>query len=124
MTKLLDSGACTFFEWPTFLGEIPPTVEAQYACLHAWITGKKKKEQAERSASWRAYVKEAWERSPKKIYKWIRGNDSVWDLAILHDNGYALSPDQTAQAELSVHGARSGNRAMLVFRVNFSPKNN
>eukprot|EP00971_Amphidinium_carterae_P252585 5014677-Amphidinium_carterae.1 len=104
--KLLDTGACTFFEWPAFLGEIPPTVEAQYACLDAWITGKKKKEQAERSASWRAYVKEAWERSPKKIYKRIRGNASVWDLAILHYNGYALSPDQTAQAELNAWSTR------------------
>eukprot|EP00971_Amphidinium_carterae_P117001 2317112-Amphidinium_carterae.1 len=85
---------------PPFLGEIPPTVEAQYAALDAWLTGKKKKEQAERSASWRAYVKEAWERSPKKIYKWIRGNASVWDLAILNDDGYALSPDQIAQAVL------------------------
>eukprot|EP00971_Amphidinium_carterae_P183418 3640459-Amphidinium_carterae.3 len=51
---------------------------------------------------WKAYVKDTWERSPKKIYKWIRGNASVWDLAILHDNGYALSSDdQTAQAELA-----------------------
>eukprot|EP00971_Amphidinium_carterae_P349340 6490968-Amphidinium_carterae.4 len=57
--KLIDTGACTFLEWPTFLGEIPPTVEAQYAALDVWITGKKKKEQAERSASLRAYVKEA-----------------------------------------------------------------
>eukprot|EP00971_Amphidinium_carterae_P166347 3296784-Amphidinium_carterae.2 len=24
--KLLDTGACTFFEWPNFLGEIPPIV--------------------------------------------------------------------------------------------------
>eukprot|EP00971_Amphidinium_carterae_P331753 6465521-Amphidinium_carterae.2 len=60
--KLLDTGACTFFERPNCLGETP-TVEAQYACLDAWITGKKtKKQQAERIASWRAYVKDAWER--------------------------------------------------------------
>eukprot|EP00971_Amphidinium_carterae_P244385 4852653-Amphidinium_carterae.1 len=38
--------------------------------------------------------------SPKKIYKWIRGTAAVWDLAILSDNGYAVSPDQAAQAEL------------------------
>eukprot|EP00971_Amphidinium_carterae_P059734 1181704-Amphidinium_carterae.3 len=79
--KLLDTEACTFFEWPSFLGEIPPTVEAHMR-------------------RGRAYVKDVWARSPKKIYKWIRGNASVWDLAILHENGYALSPDQTAQAEL------------------------
>eukprot|EP00971_Amphidinium_carterae_P235124 4665830-Amphidinium_carterae.2 len=36
-----------------------------------------------------------------KIYKWIRGTAAVWDLAILSDEGYALSPDQAAQAELS-----------------------
>eukprot|EP00971_Amphidinium_carterae_P045753 900316-Amphidinium_carterae.2 len=94
--KLLDIGACTFFEWPTFLGKIPPILEAQYTALDTWLTGKKKKEQAERSASWR----EAWERSPKKSYKWIRGNASVWDLAILNEDGYSLTPDQTAQAEL------------------------
>eukprot|EP00971_Amphidinium_carterae_P348908 6490738-Amphidinium_carterae.1 len=29
----------------------------------------------------------------------MRGTAAVWDLAILHKNGYALSPDQTAQAE-------------------------
>eukprot|EP00971_Amphidinium_carterae_P084696 1676320-Amphidinium_carterae.2 len=47
-----------------------------------------------------AYVKDMWDRSPKKIYKWIRGAAAVWDLAILHENGYALSPDQAAQSEL------------------------
>eukprot|EP00971_Amphidinium_carterae_P311084 6182141-Amphidinium_carterae.1 len=98
--KLLDPGACTFFEWPQFLGEIPPTPEAQLTCLDAWITGRKKRIQAERTASWKAYVKETWETSPKKIYKWIRGTAVVWDLAILSGNGFALSPDQAAQAEL------------------------
>eukprot|EP00971_Amphidinium_carterae_P251491 4992103-Amphidinium_carterae.1 len=58
--KLLDTGACTFFEWPQFLGVIPPTAEAQLTCLDAWITGRKKRLQAERTASWRAYVKEMW----------------------------------------------------------------
>eukprot|EP00971_Amphidinium_carterae_P242483 4814867-Amphidinium_carterae.2 len=38
--------------------------------------------------------------SPKKIYKWIRGTAAVWDLAILSEDGYALSPDHAAQAEL------------------------
>eukprot|EP00971_Amphidinium_carterae_P280903 5576867-Amphidinium_carterae.2 len=80
--KLLDTGACAFFKWPPFLGEIPPMVEAQYAALNAWLTGKKKKEQAERSASWRAV------------------NASVWDLAILNEDDDALTPDQIAQAEL------------------------
>eukprot|EP00971_Amphidinium_carterae_P006107 120334-Amphidinium_carterae.1 len=42
-----------------------------------------------------------WATSPKKIYKWIRGTAAVWDLAILSENGYALSPDQVAQAELA-----------------------
>eukprot|EP00971_Amphidinium_carterae_P108342 2145139-Amphidinium_carterae.2 len=41
-----------------------------------------------------------WATSPKKIYKWIRGTAAVWDLATLSENGYALSPDQAAQAEL------------------------
>eukprot|EP00971_Amphidinium_carterae_P139214 2758690-Amphidinium_carterae.1 len=41
-----------------------------------------------------------WANSPKKIYKWIRGTAAVWDLAILSDDGYALSPDQAAKAEL------------------------
>eukprot|EP00971_Amphidinium_carterae_P340335 6478620-Amphidinium_carterae.1 len=41
-----------------------------------------------------------WDTSPKKIYKWIRGTAAVWDLAILSDAGYALSPDQAKQAEL------------------------
>eukprot|EP00971_Amphidinium_carterae_P221807 4403169-Amphidinium_carterae.2 len=74
--KLLDTGACTFFEWPQFLGEIPPICEAQLTSLEAWITGRKKRIQAERSASWKAYVEEMWETSPKKIYKWIRGTAS------------------------------------------------
>eukprot|EP00971_Amphidinium_carterae_P270360 5364571-Amphidinium_carterae.5 len=52
--KLLDTRPCTCFAWPTFLGEIPPTVEAQCTCLD----GKKKKQQSERSASWKAYVKD------------------------------------------------------------------
>eukprot|EP00971_Amphidinium_carterae_P029749 585473-Amphidinium_carterae.1 len=51
-------------------------------------------------ASWRAYVKEMWNTSPMKIYKWIRGTAAVWDIAILSDDGFALSPDQAAQAEL------------------------
>eukprot|EP00971_Amphidinium_carterae_P056474 1115905-Amphidinium_carterae.1 len=51
-------------------------------------------------ASWRAYVKEMWNTSPKKIYKWIRSTAAVWDLAILSDEGFALNPDQAAQAEL------------------------
>eukprot|EP00971_Amphidinium_carterae_P216113 4289811-Amphidinium_carterae.1 len=34
--KLLDTGACTFFEWPAFLGMIPPTAEAQLTALDAW----------------------------------------------------------------------------------------
>eukprot|EP00971_Amphidinium_carterae_P155145 3076594-Amphidinium_carterae.3 len=63
-TKLLDTGACTFFEWPQFLGAIPPTPEAQLTCRDAWITGRKKKIKAERTASWKAYVKEMWETSP------------------------------------------------------------
>eukprot|EP00971_Amphidinium_carterae_P201622 4000880-Amphidinium_carterae.2 len=66
----------------------------------SWITGRKRKIQAERTASWKAYVKEMWETSPKKIYKWIRGTAAVWDIAILHENGFALTPDQAAQAEL------------------------
>eukprot|EP00971_Amphidinium_carterae_P141436 2802561-Amphidinium_carterae.1 len=98
--KLLDTGACTFFEWPPFLGEIPPTAEAQLTRLDAWVTGRRKRIQAERTASWRAYVKEMWATSPKKIYKWIRGTAAVWDLAILSADGYALSPDQAAGAEL------------------------
>eukprot|EP00971_Amphidinium_carterae_P082354 1628259-Amphidinium_carterae.3 len=52
------------------------------------------------TARWKAYVKDTWERSPKKIYKWIRGTAAVWDLAILHENGYALSSDQAAQSDL------------------------
>eukprot|EP00971_Amphidinium_carterae_P049501 975412-Amphidinium_carterae.1 len=60
--KLLDNGACTCLEWPNFLGEIPPTVEAQRACRDAWLIGKKKKQQTERAASWRTYVKETWGR--------------------------------------------------------------
>eukprot|EP00971_Amphidinium_carterae_P350462 6491558-Amphidinium_carterae.2 len=69
-------------------------------CLDAWITGRMKRIQAERPASWRAYLKEMWATSPKKIYKWIRGTAAVWDLAILSENGFALSPHQAAQAEL------------------------
>eukprot|EP00971_Amphidinium_carterae_P336800 6473348-Amphidinium_carterae.2 len=45
---------------------IPPMVEAQYAALDAWLTGKKKKEQAERSASWRAHVKRPGNAAPKR----------------------------------------------------------
>eukprot|EP00971_Amphidinium_carterae_P230548 4575387-Amphidinium_carterae.1 len=41
-----------------------------------------------------------WATSPKKIYKWIRGTAAVWDIAILSEDGFALSPDQAAQAEL------------------------
>eukprot|EP00971_Amphidinium_carterae_P135204 2679745-Amphidinium_carterae.1 len=41
-----------------------------------------------------------WTTSPKKIYKWIRGTAAVWDLAILSEDGFALNPDQAAQAEL------------------------
>eukprot|EP00971_Amphidinium_carterae_P108243 2143401-Amphidinium_carterae.1 len=41
-----------------------------------------------------------WTTSPKKIYKWIRGSAAVWDIAILSDEGYALTPDQAGQAEL------------------------
>eukprot|EP00971_Amphidinium_carterae_P224567 4454834-Amphidinium_carterae.1 len=41
-----------------------------------------------------------WDTSPKKIYKWIRGTAAVWDLAILSNDGFALNPDQAAQAEL------------------------
>eukprot|EP00971_Amphidinium_carterae_P299768 5955908-Amphidinium_carterae.2 len=70
--KLLDTGACTFFEWPQFLGVLPPTLEAQYNFLDAWLTGSKKKIQAERTASWKAYVKDMWERSPR-----IRGTAAV-----------------------------------------------
>eukprot|EP00971_Amphidinium_carterae_P003700 73580-Amphidinium_carterae.1 len=98
--KLLDTGSCTFFEWPHFLGEHPPTAEAQLTSLDAWVTGRKKRLQAERAASWRSYVKEMWDTSPKRIYKWIRGTAAVWDLAILSEEGYALSPDQATQAEL------------------------
>eukprot|EP00971_Amphidinium_carterae_P033145 652553-Amphidinium_carterae.1 len=98
--KLLDTGACTFFEWPQFLGAHPPTAEAQLTSLDAWVTGRKKRLQAERTASWRTYVKEMWDTSPKKIFKWIRGTAAVWDLAILSEEGYALSPDQATQAEL------------------------
>eukprot|EP00971_Amphidinium_carterae_P167768 3324131-Amphidinium_carterae.1 len=50
-----------------------PTAEAQLTRLDAWVTGRKKRIQAERTASWRAYVKEMWATGPKKIYKWIRG---------------------------------------------------
>eukprot|EP00971_Amphidinium_carterae_P300159 5963890-Amphidinium_carterae.1 len=99
--KLLDTGACTFFEWPAFRGEIPPTAEAQLTRLDAWVTSRKKELQAERTASWRAYVKEMWATRPMKIYKWIRGTAAVWDLAILSDTGFALTPDQAAQAELA-----------------------
>eukprot|EP00971_Amphidinium_carterae_P151639 3005891-Amphidinium_carterae.6 len=95
-----EEAVATAQQQDTFLGELPPTLEAQYNFLDAWLTGRKKKIQAERSASWKAYVKDMWERSPKKIYKWIRGTASVWDLSILHENGYALGPDQTAQSEL------------------------
>eukprot|EP00971_Amphidinium_carterae_P264597 5248819-Amphidinium_carterae.1 len=56
--KLLDTGACTFFEWPQFLGEHPPTAEAQLTRLDAWVTDRKKRQQSERAAGWRAYVKE------------------------------------------------------------------
>eukprot|EP00971_Amphidinium_carterae_P107661 2131812-Amphidinium_carterae.1 len=70
--KLLDTGACTFFEWPAFLGTIPPTAEAQL--IDEWLSSRKKRLQAERTASWRAYVKDMWATSPKKIYKWIRGS--------------------------------------------------
>eukprot|EP00971_Amphidinium_carterae_P008746 171952-Amphidinium_carterae.1 len=98
--KLLDTGACTFFEWPSFLGTIPPTAEAQLTALDDWVSCRKKRLQAERTASWRTYVKEMWTTSPKKIYKWIRGTAAVWDIAILSDEGYALTPDQGTQAEL------------------------
>eukprot|EP00971_Amphidinium_carterae_P208450 4135785-Amphidinium_carterae.1 len=37
----------------------------------------------------------------QEIYKWIRGTAAVWDLAITHENGFALSPDDTAVAELA-----------------------
>eukprot|EP00971_Amphidinium_carterae_P254570 5054154-Amphidinium_carterae.1 len=60
------------------------------------------RQEEERAASWKTYVQDMWERSPKTIYKRIQGSAFVWDLwdlAILHDNGYALSPDQTAHAE-------------------------
>eukprot|EP00971_Amphidinium_carterae_P276094 5479009-Amphidinium_carterae.1 len=53
--KLLDTGACTFFEWPTFLGTIPPTAAAQLNALDAWVTSRKQKLRTERTASWRAY---------------------------------------------------------------------
>eukprot|EP00971_Amphidinium_carterae_P120582 2389312-Amphidinium_carterae.4 len=59
--KRLDTRPCTCFEWPTFVGEIPPTVEAQDQALETWITSRHKKERAGHSASWRAYVREMWE---------------------------------------------------------------
>eukprot|EP00971_Amphidinium_carterae_P033396 657738-Amphidinium_carterae.1 len=34
--KLLDTGACTFFEWPAFLGTIPPTAEGQLTAIDEW----------------------------------------------------------------------------------------
>eukprot|EP00971_Amphidinium_carterae_P233542 4634806-Amphidinium_carterae.1 len=61
---------------------------------------KDNKLSARLAGAWRAYVKEMWNTSPKKIYKWIRGTAAVWDLAILSEEGYALSPDQATQAEL------------------------
>eukprot|EP00971_Amphidinium_carterae_P161301 3198382-Amphidinium_carterae.1 len=56
--KLLDTGACTFFEWPAFLGVIPPTAEGQLTAIDEWVNSRKKRLQAERTANWRAYVKE------------------------------------------------------------------
>eukprot|EP00971_Amphidinium_carterae_P213495 4237036-Amphidinium_carterae.1 len=88
--KLLDTGACTFFEWPAFLDVIPPTAEAQLRALDEWVNRRKNKLKTERAAIWRAYVKEMWSTSPKKIYKWIRGTAAVWDIAILSDEGFAL----------------------------------
>eukprot|EP00971_Amphidinium_carterae_P237265 4709689-Amphidinium_carterae.1 len=57
--KLLDTGACTCFEWPAFLGELPPSVEAQYQRLE------------DCRESWHDYVNDMWARNPKKIYQWI-----------------------------------------------------
>eukprot|EP00971_Amphidinium_carterae_P208935 4145054-Amphidinium_carterae.2 len=56
--QLLDTGPCTFFEWPAFLGQHPPTVEKQYP--------------EPDSAKWREHVSDMWARSPKNMYKWIR----------------------------------------------------
>eukprot|EP00971_Amphidinium_carterae_P336003 6472118-Amphidinium_carterae.1 len=114
--KLLDTGACTFFEWPAYLGVIPPTAEAQLTALDAWVNSRKQKLRAERMASWRAYVKEMWATSPKKIYKWIRGTAAVWDIAILSDEGLLLALTKRRRLNYKL-GANFGNQGAPPFRT-------
>eukprot|EP00971_Amphidinium_carterae_P185957 3691467-Amphidinium_carterae.1 len=98
--RLADAGAVTFFEWPAWLGPHPPTAAAQSKALQDWVTARNSSRAKERKKSWQQYVTDMWKESPKRIYKWIRGNVVVWDLAISGADRFALTPDQAAKTEL------------------------
>eukprot|EP00971_Amphidinium_carterae_P316047 6282060-Amphidinium_carterae.1 len=71
------------FEWPASLGELPPSVETQYKALEDWTRSN-----------------DVWRVVPAGELACGR-TAAVWDLAVLHEDGFALTPDQTAQAELT-----------------------
>eukprot|EP00971_Amphidinium_carterae_P168312 3335045-Amphidinium_carterae.1 len=91
---------CPFLTGLPFFRPHPPIPNAQHKVLNDWATAQIASSSKERRQSWQTYVKTMWQQSPKRIYKWIGGTAVVWDLAIRGENGFALSPDDTAQVEL------------------------
>eukprot|EP00971_Amphidinium_carterae_P055364 1091343-Amphidinium_carterae.1 len=87
--------------WPARLGECPPTAAAQKDLLEGRISSRKTLKAKESRKAWQRFVKEAWEESPKKIFKWLKGKTLVWNLAVSLDGRWAAGPAEVA--ELEVH---------------------
>eukprot|EP00971_Amphidinium_carterae_P025750 508046-Amphidinium_carterae.1 len=86
--------------WPSRLGECPPTAQAQRDFLEGRIAARKTQKAKDSRKAWQAFVKEAWEEAPKKIYKWLRGKTLVWNLAVSLDGKWAAGPAEVAELEV------------------------
>eukprot|EP00971_Amphidinium_carterae_P065708 1302360-Amphidinium_carterae.1 len=82
------------------LGECPPTAQAQREFLEGRISARKTQKAKDSRKAWQTFVKEAWEETPRKIYKWLRGKTLVWNLAVSLDGKWAAGPAEVAELEV------------------------
>eukprot|EP00971_Amphidinium_carterae_P130642 2588109-Amphidinium_carterae.2 len=95
-----QDAAIDMAHWPSAAGPYVSTHKAQLEKLEqVRLEASRARQKASRD-SWNAYVKQGFEESPGKLFKWVRGTTKVWDLAIQTGDSWAASPGAVAQGEL------------------------